>query len=92
LLVFAISSDLKRRDEALQWSELAKAGLTRMGGNEELEAELLNYVGVLYSRQSQCAEALVALQRSLQLTGKVLGMGSRRPAARSRRRSSFVSA
>jgi len=74
MLVFAISSDLKRKDDALQWSEVAKAGLARMGGNEELEAELLNYVGVMYSRNSQYPEALAALQRSLQLTEKVLGV------------------
>ena len=81
MLVSTISPDLKRENDALQWSELARAGLERMGGNDELEAELLGVVGALYSRQSRYPEALATLQRSLQLTEKVLGVDNVRRAS-----------
>jgi eukaryotic-like serine/threonine-protein kinase len=72
-LVFAVGFDPKRHEEALRWAELAKAALARMGGDEELEAELFNYLGVAYNRQNKLAESLTALQRSLQLTEQALG-------------------
>ncbi len=72
-LLFAIGFNPKRLDEALRWSEFAKASLARMGGNEELEAELFNYLGVTYVRQDKNKEALAALQRALQLTEHALG-------------------
>lgn len=79
-LVFAIGFDPKRLDEALRWSEFAKAALVRMGGNEELEGDLYNYLGVTYVRQEKNQEALVALQRALQLIEHALGPESVRRA------------
>ncbi|MFL5347361.1 MAG: tetratricopeptide repeat protein [Hyalangium sp.] len=72
-LVFAIGFDPKRLDEALRWSEFAKAAIVRMGGHEELEGEVYNYLGVTYVRQEKNKEALAALQRALQLTEHALG-------------------
>ncbi len=40
-LVFVTGPKLQRGDEARLWLDIAKAGLKRMGGNEELELELL---------------------------------------------------
>jgi serine/threonine protein kinase len=72
-LVYAIGVDQQRLDDASQWSELAKAALARMGGNEELESELFNNMGVMYARQGRNAEALAAYQRALQLADRALG-------------------
>jgi eukaryotic-like serine/threonine-protein kinase len=73
MVVFTLGSDPKRLNEALQWSELAKASITRMGGNEELEGEVENYLGIVYSRADQIGEALAHLERSHQLIERILG-------------------
>jgi tetratricopeptide (TPR) repeat protein/predicted Ser/Thr protein kinase len=74
MLVYAVAFDPKRGEVALQWSEMAKAALARMGGNEDIESELFNNVGVAHARQGRNAEALVAFQRALQLAERALGM------------------
>jgi serine/threonine protein kinase/tetratricopeptide (TPR) repeat protein len=73
LVVHALGSDPKRLNDALQWSELAKASIARMGGNEELEGDLESFLGGVYSRADQPEEALTHLERSLQLTERVFG-------------------
>jgi len=73
MVIFALGSDPKRLNEALQWGELAKASITRMGGNEELEGDVENYLGIVYSRADQVEEALTHLERSLQLMERILG-------------------
>jgi tetratricopeptide (TPR) repeat protein len=73
LEVFAISANPSRFEEAIQWSELARASITRLGGNEELEGDLEAFLGNLYSRADKPEEALTHLERSLQLTDKALG-------------------
>jgi tetratricopeptide (TPR) repeat protein/predicted Ser/Thr protein kinase len=73
LEVFAISANPSRFEEAIQWSELAKASIARLGGNEELEGDLEAFLGNLYSRADKPEEALTHLERSLQLTDKALG-------------------
>jgi serine/threonine protein kinase len=72
-LMYAIGFDPTRMDEALRWSEFAQAALLRMGGNEELEGELFNFLGVTYTRQGKNKEALAALERALKRTEKALG-------------------
>jgi serine/threonine protein kinase/tetratricopeptide (TPR) repeat protein len=72
-LVFAVGFDPKRHEDSLRWAELAKASLARMGGNDEIEAELFNYLGVAYNRQNKLPESLTALQRALQLMERALG-------------------
>ncbi|WP_224372801.1 tetratricopeptide repeat protein [Hyalangium versicolor] len=72
-LVFAVGFNPDRLEEALRWSEFAKAALARMGGNEELEGELFNYLGVTYTRLGKNAEALAALQQALQRVEHALG-------------------
>jgi tetratricopeptide (TPR) repeat protein/predicted Ser/Thr protein kinase len=73
LEVYAISANPSRFEEAIQWSELAKASIARLGGNEELEGDLEAFLGNLYSRADKPEEALTHLERSLQLTDKALG-------------------
>ncbi|HVG62389.1 MAG TPA: tetratricopeptide repeat protein [Hyalangium sp.] len=73
LEVFTISVNPSRFDEAIQWSELAKASIARLGGNDELEGDLEAFLGNLYSRADKPEEALTHLERSLQLTDKALG-------------------
>jgi len=73
LVVFTLASDPKRLNEALQWSELTKASITRMGGNEELDGELEGYLGIVYSRADRVEEALTHLERSVQHLERVLG-------------------
>ncbi|MBN1203899.1 MAG: tetratricopeptide repeat protein [Myxococcaceae bacterium] len=72
-LVYAISPDLSRPDDALAWGETAKAALLRMGGNEDLEAELYTHLGGLYVKQNKGDEALAVLQRALQLSERAHG-------------------
>ncbi|WP_224250060.1 tetratricopeptide repeat protein [Hyalangium gracile] len=72
-LLFAIGFNPERLEEALRWSEFAKASLARMGGNEELEGELFNYLGVTYTRLGKNTESLASLQRALQLVERSLG-------------------
>jgi tetratricopeptide (TPR) repeat protein len=73
LLVFVAGSDSKRLEAALQWSELAKAALARLGGNEDIESELFKNLGVTYATQRRYPEALTAYERALQLTERALG-------------------
>jgi eukaryotic-like serine/threonine-protein kinase len=73
MLVFALAADPSRHGDALQWSELAKASIARMGGHEELEGTLETFLGALYSRADKPEQALAHLERSLQLTEKALG-------------------
>ncbi len=73
MLVYAVAFDPKRGDVALQWSELAKSALARMGGNEDIESDLFNNVGVVHARQGRNAEALTAFQRALQLAERAVG-------------------
>ncbi|HEX8698645.1 MAG TPA: tetratricopeptide repeat protein [Myxococcaceae bacterium] len=73
LLVYTVGNDSKRSEAALQWSELAKAALARMGGNEDIESDLFKNVGVTYTVQRKHAEALAAYERALQLSDRALG-------------------
>jgi tetratricopeptide (TPR) repeat protein/predicted Ser/Thr protein kinase len=72
-LVFSASVWQGKADVALQWSELGKAALVRLGGNEDIESELYNNLGVVYAQQERNEEALAAFQRALQLAEKGLG-------------------
>jgi tetratricopeptide (TPR) repeat protein len=72
-LVFAAAAWQGKPDVALQWSDLGKAALVRMGGNEDIESELFNNLGVMYAQQGRNAEALASLQRALQLAERALG-------------------
>jgi tetratricopeptide (TPR) repeat protein len=80
-LVFAISPDLSRPDDALGWGEIAKAAVQRMGGNDDLEAELYNHLGALYVKHNKGEEALAVLQRAAQLSERVHGADHIRRAA-----------
>jgi tetratricopeptide (TPR) repeat protein len=73
LLVFVVGNDAKRLEAALQWSELAKSALARMGGNEDIESELFKNLGVMYAAQRRNTEALTAYERALQLADRALG-------------------
>ncbi|HYH97195.1 tetratricopeptide repeat protein [Hyalangium sp.] len=73
MIVFTLGYDPKRIDDALQWSELAKASITRMGGNEELEVDVEHFLGNVYSRANRLEESLAHLERSLQLAERILG-------------------
>jgi tetratricopeptide (TPR) repeat protein/predicted Ser/Thr protein kinase len=72
-MTFTLGADPKRLDEALQWSELTKASIARMGGNEELETEVENSLGVIYSRAEKLDEALAHIERALQLNERLFG-------------------
>jgi tetratricopeptide (TPR) repeat protein/predicted Ser/Thr protein kinase len=79
-MTFTLGADPKRFNEALQWSELTKASIARMGGNEELETEVENSLGIIYSRADKLDEALAHLERALQLNEKLFGKENpRRP-------------
>jgi tetratricopeptide (TPR) repeat protein len=52
---------------------MARATLTRMGGNEDIESDLFKNLGVAYARQRKNAEALEAFTRALQLGDKASG-------------------
>ena len=72
-LVFSASAWQGKMDVALQWSELGKAALVRLGGNEDIESELYNNLGVVYAKQGRNEEALASFQRALRLAEKALG-------------------
>jgi len=73
LLVFVVGSDTKRSEEALWWNEMARAALTRMGGNEDLESEVFKNLGGMYAAQRRNAEALAAYERALELSDRATG-------------------
>jgi tetratricopeptide (TPR) repeat protein len=72
-LVFTVGIDPKRLEKALEWSELAKAALARMGGNEDIESEVFNNLGVAYARQGRNVESIAAFQQALVLADRALG-------------------
>ncbi|HVG62051.1 MAG TPA: serine/threonine-protein kinase [Hyalangium sp.] len=73
MLVYVVGGDAKRFDVALQWSDMARATLARMGGNEDIESDLFKNVGVAYARQRKNEESLAAFTRALQLGDKASG-------------------
>ncbi len=72
-LVFVVAGDAKRFSEALQWGEMAKATLARMGGSEDIESDLFKNLGVAYAGQRRNEDSLVAFAQALQLAEKASG-------------------
>jgi tetratricopeptide (TPR) repeat protein len=72
-LVFVAAGDAKRFSEALQWGEMAKATLARMGGSEDIESDLFKNLGVAYAGQRRNEDALAAFAQALQLAEKASG-------------------
>ncbi|MBN1209733.1 MAG: serine/threonine protein kinase [Myxococcaceae bacterium] len=73
MLVYVVGGDSKRFDVALQWSDMAKATLRRMGDNEDIESDLFKNLGVAYAAQRRNVDSLAAFDRALQLADKALG-------------------
>ncbi|HVG61667.1 MAG TPA: tetratricopeptide repeat protein [Hyalangium sp.] len=73
MLVYVVGGDSKRFDAALQWGDMARATLVRMGSNEDIESDLFKNLGVAYARQRRNADALAAFTRALQLGDKASG-------------------
>ncbi|KFE63928.1 tetratricopeptide repeat protein [Hyalangium minutum] len=79
-MAFTLGADPKRLNEALQWSELTKASIARMGGNEDLEMDVETSLGIIYSRADKPDEALGHVERALQLNERLFGKeNARRP-------------
>jgi tetratricopeptide (TPR) repeat protein len=73
MLVFVVASDAKRFNEALQWGEMAKATLARMGGSEDIESDLFRNLGNAYAGQRRHTDSLAAYAQALQLAEKASG-------------------
>ncbi|MBI3182282.1 MAG: tetratricopeptide repeat protein [Myxococcales bacterium] len=68
-----VGAYLARYDQAREWGRHARAVIDRSGGDEELEAHLLNNLGVLAWAQGKHDEAIAQHQRALALREKLLG-------------------
>jgi len=74
-MVFVTSQD-SRAAEAHLWEAEARAALERLGGNPELEGELLNASGALLVSEGKANEGLEAYRRGLALLESALGKDS----------------
>ena len=72
-LVFLAGS--RRADPAggRRWSELSRATIKRLGGDQILEAERLNSMAGVWSAEGKYAEAVESLEQSLAIVQRVLG-------------------
>jgi serine/threonine protein kinase/tetratricopeptide (TPR) repeat protein len=75
LLAF-VASQQGKSEEGHRWVALGTAALKRMGGDQELEAELLDDEGTLLLNEGRNAEALEALRGALQRYEASLGKDS----------------
>ena len=64
-LGFATGSVLQRSDEAKIWLEAARAELTRMGGNEELELEILRVEAAILDEVDGRPEQALSIQQKI---------------------------
>jgi len=64
--------NLRKPDQALEWSELAQGALDRISGHEEMQADLAHNTGRAYTRLGQWTEGLKYEQKALGLLEKYL--------------------
>jgi len=69
-LIWVLGGMASRYDDAHFWEGMIRADLERVGGNEELECQMLSNVGSVLIFESRPDEAQKALQRALQLAEK----------------------
>jgi tetratricopeptide (TPR) repeat protein len=62
--------NVRRYDEALEWSELAVGVLDRISGHEEVQADLAHNTGRVYTKLAKWSEALKYEQKALGLLEK----------------------
>ncbi|HEX4462235.1 MAG TPA: tetratricopeptide repeat protein, partial [Polyangia bacterium] len=61
-------------DRAAEWQKYAQAGLKRIDGDEELEAELWSTLGYGFDQRSQYDDALLAYRKSARLSEHRFGL------------------
>ena len=69
-LIWVLGGMASRYDDAHFWEGMIRADLERVGGNEELECQMLSNVGSVLIFESRPDDAQKALQRALQLAEK----------------------
>jgi hypothetical protein len=60
-------------DQSELWEKYARAGLTRIGGDDELEAELWSALGMRYFEQRKNAEQITAFAQAARLSERRFG-------------------
>jgi serine/threonine protein kinase/tetratricopeptide (TPR) repeat protein len=71
-LMWVVGYLQSRFEEGKRWGHLAEAHVRRIGGNQVLEASLLNNLGILLHRQKKLDEALTAHRKVLAVREKLL--------------------
>ncbi len=70
-LVKVLGNDLGRHDEALRAGELARAILTRLGGDAKREARLLRFEGYVFDGKGAYGEARARYEQALEIERRV---------------------
>jgi tetratricopeptide (TPR) repeat protein len=73
LQAFLVGYQQDRPDEGRRWAELAQATLQGTGGDEAIQASLLNVLGMLAHKRGQEEEAAAHLQQALSIRKRILG-------------------
>jgi len=80
-LLFVVGDDLARFDRGHEWGQLAAATLQRLGGSDDLRAELANDLGFVYEAEGKYPESLRSYQEAADLRRAIAGDQDARVAA-----------
>jgi tetratricopeptide (TPR) repeat protein len=72
-LAYTTGADQHRFAAGHLWSELGLATLTRLGGNDKLESEMLINQGLIYSAEGKMEQALASYGKALESVERAFG-------------------